>query len=80
MAERKKRRFSIHIVLWIGLFAAGFGTGFVVRDRQQHKKVEQAVDEATAELREALERTHRAGEELGKGAKSAADELKGDKP
>ena len=72
MADRKKRRFSIHTVLWLVMFVAGFAAGFFVRDRQQHERVERAVEEA-------LNRTQRAGEELGRGAKSAAGELKGDK-
>ncbi len=65
---------------WIVVFGLGVGVGFYVRDRQQHERLQDAIENAREEVEEAgveaLERARQAGADLGAGAETAAESTK----
>ncbi len=65
---------------WIVVFGLGVGVGFYVRDRQQHERLQDAIENAREEVEEAgveaLERARQAGADLGAGAEAAAESTK----
>ncbi len=65
---------------WIVVFGLGVGVGFYVRDRQQHERLEEAIESAREEIEEAgveaIERARRAGADFGAGAEAAAESTK----
>ena len=65
---------------WIMVFGLGVWVGFFVRDRQQHKRLEEAIESAREEIEEAgveaIERARRAGADFGAGAEAAAESTK----
>ena len=65
---------------WIVVFGLGVWTGFYVRDRQQHERLEDAIENAREEVEEAgveaLERARQVGADLGAGAEAAAESTK----
>lgn len=79
MGERR-RRFMLKLTPWLVVFGLGVGTGFYMRDRQQHKRLQDAAEEARREMEsaglEAIERARRAGANLSAGAEAAAESTK----
>ncbi len=65
---------------WIVVFGLGVGVGFYVRDRQQHERLQDAIEDAREEMEEAgveaLDRARRAGADLGASAEAAAESTK----
>ena len=65
---------------WIIVFGLGVGVGFWVRDRQQHERLQDAIEEARGEIEEAgveaIDRARRAGADFGAGAEAAAESTK----
>jgi uncharacterized protein HemX len=64
------RRFWRRLFTWLIFFAAGAAVGFYVRDQQQHKKIQEAVEDARQEMQQ---RAERAREGIEAGARAAAD-------
>jgi len=62
------------------VFGIGVGVGFYVRDRQQHERLQDAVESAREQMEEAgleaIERARRAGADLTAGAEAAAESTK----
>ena len=65
---------------WVVVFGIGVGVGFYVRDRQQHERLQDAVESAREQMEEAgleaIERARRAGADLTAGAEAAAESTK----
>jgi len=65
---------------WVIVFGIGVGVGFYVRDRQQHERLQDAVESAREQMEEAgleaIERARRAGADLSAGAEAAAESTK----
>ena len=65
---------------WVIVFGIGVGVGFYVRDRQQHERLQDAVESAREQMEEAgleaIERARRAGADLTAGAEAAAESTK----
>ncbi len=65
---------------WVVVFGIGVGVGFYVRDRQQHERLQEAVESAREQMEEAgleaIERALRAGADLTAGAEAAAESTK----
>ncbi len=65
---------------WVLVFGIGVGVGFYVRDRQQHERLQDAVESAREQMEEAgldaIERARRAGADLTAGAEAAAESTK----
>ncbi len=65
---------------WVVVFGLGVGVGFYVRDRQQHERLQEAVESAREQMEEAgldaIERARRAGADLTAGAEAAAESTK----
>ena len=65
---------------WTVVFGLGVGVGFYVRDRQQHERLQDAIENAREEMEEvgaeAIERARRAGADFGAGAEAAAESTK----
>ena len=65
---------------WIVVFGLGVWVGFYVRDRQQHERLEDAIESAREEIEEAgveaIERARRAGADFGAGAEATAESTK----
>ncbi len=65
---------------WVVVFGLGVGVGFYVRDRQQHERLQDAVESAREQMEEAgleaIERARRAGADLTAGAEAAAESTK----
>ena len=65
---------------WIVVFGLGVGVGFYVRDRQQHERLQDAVESAREQMEEAgleaIDRARRAGTDLTAGAEAAAESTK----
>lgn len=76
MTERR-RRLWLRLLPWLIVFGGGFAGGFYVRDRQQHERLQDAVEDARKEMEdaglEAIDRARRAGSDLTAGAQAAAD-------
>ena len=79
MTERR-RRLVAKLTPWMVVFGLGVATGFYVRDRQQHKLLQEAVDNARREMEavglEAIERAREAGSDLSAGAEAVAESTK----
>ena len=62
---------------WIVVFGLGVGTGFYVRDRQQHERLQDATEAVREQMEEAgleaIDRARQAGSDLSAGAGAAAD-------
>jgi len=62
------------------VFGIGVGVGFYVRDRQQHERLQDAVESAREQMEEAgleaIDRARRAGADLTAGAEAAAESTK----
>ncbi len=76
-----RRRGLIRAVApWIVVFGLGVGVGFYVRDRQQHERLQDAVESAREQMEEAgleaIDRARRAGADLTAGAEAAAESTK----
>lgn len=65
---------------WVVVFGIGVGVGFYVRDRQQHERLQDAVESAREQMEEAgleaIDRARRAGADLTAGAEAAAESTK----
>ncbi len=65
---------------WVIVFGIGVGVGFYVRDRQQHERLQDAVESAREQMEEAglkaIDRARRAGADLTAGAEAAAESTK----
>ncbi len=65
---------------WVVVFGIGVGVGFQIRDRQQHERLQDAVESAREQMEEAgleaIERALRAGGDLTAGAEAAAESTK----
>ncbi len=65
---------------WVVVFGIGVGVGFYVRDRQQHERLQDAVESAREQMQEAgleaIDRARRAGADLTAGAEAAAESTK----
>ncbi len=65
---------------WVVVFGIGVGVGFQVRDRQQHERVQEAVESAREQMEEvgldAIDRARQAGADLTAGAEAAAESTK----
>ncbi len=65
---------------WVVVFGIGVGVGFQVRDRQQHERLQDAVESAREQMEEvgleAIERARRVGGDLTAGAEAAAESTK----
>ncbi len=65
---------------WVVVFGLGVGVGFYVRDRQQHERLQEAVESVREQMEEAgldaIERARRAGADLTAGAEAAAESTK----
>lgn len=79
MGERR-RRLAFWLLARLFIFALGVAAGYYARDRQQHKKIQEAVERVRAELQdvgragqEVIERGRRAGEGVRAGARAAAE-------
>ncbi|MEN8181899.1 MAG: hypothetical protein ABFS46_05125 [Myxococcota bacterium] len=75
--SQEKGRLGSKLVIWPVLFALGFASGFLVRDRQHHRQVEEALAKGRAEALATLDRSVRAGKKLQAGTRAAAKELMG---
>ncbi len=79
MTERRRKLFW-RLFPWMFVFGLGGATGFYVRDRQQHERLQDAVETAREEMEnaglEAIERARRAGAGFGAGAQAAAESTK----
>lgn len=75
MAERRRGQGRMFLLLLA--FAAGAASGYWFRDRQQTERLETAVADARAEVRDAtlnaIDRARRAGGGLAAGAEAAAE-------
>lgn len=63
-------------VLWVIVLAVGFGAGWYVRGRNQEDVIQQAVAQAEADLKDAVDRGKRAGVQLKEGARAAGEGTK----
>ena len=58
---------------WVVVFGIGVGVGFYVRDRQQHERLQEAVESAREQMEEAglkaIDRARRAGADSPQGLK-----------
>ena len=65
---------------WVVVFGIGVGVGFYVRDRQQHERLQDAVESAREQMEEvgleAIDRARRVGGDLTAGAEAAAESTK----
>ncbi|MCH7567617.1 MAG: hypothetical protein IH787_08185 [Nitrospirae bacterium] len=65
---------------WVVVFGIGVGVGFYVRDRQQHERLQDAVESAREQMEEvgleAIDRARRVGADLTAGAEAAAESTK----
>ena len=75
--SRERGRLKSTLMIWTVLFALGFASGFVVRDRQHHGEVEEALAKRRGDAQATLERGLRAGKKLQEGTRAAVEELKG---
>ena len=78
--NNRRRGFVRALAPWVVVFGIGVGVGFYVRDRQQHERLEDAIENAREEMEEAgveaLERARRVGVDLGASAEAAAESTK----
>ncbi len=77
----KRRRGLVRALApWVVVFGIGVGVGFYVRDRQQHERLQDAVESAREQMEEAgleaIDRARRAGADLTAGAEAAAESTK----
>lgn len=77
MAEKRRRGFVARLIPWLLVFVLGGAAGYYVRDQQQSRQLQEAVARAQQDVQqkavEAIRRGRRAGENVGAGAKVAAD-------
>jgi hypothetical protein len=68
------------LVPWVVVFGIGVGVGFYVRDRQQHERLQDAIENAREEIEEAgveaIERARQAGADLSASAEAVAESTK----
>lgn len=80
MSEERRTRLLVRLTPWLIIFGLGFGSGFWVRDRQQQKVLQDAIENAREEMEdagiEALERARRVGQDLSASAEAAAESTK----
>lgn len=78
--NQRRRGITSILAPWVIVFGLGVGTGFYIRDRQQHRRLEEAVQEIREDVEdaglEALDRARQAGADLGAGAGAAAESTK----
>ena len=75
--SREPGRLKSTLLTWTVLFALGFASGFVVRDRQHHDRVEEAIAKRRVEAQATLDRGLRAGKKLQQETRAAVEELVG---
>ena len=75
--SQRRRGFMQRLVPWVVVFGIGVGVGFYVRDRQQHERLQEAIENAREDIEEAgveaIERARQAGADLTAGAEAAAE-------
>ncbi len=78
--NQRRRGLVRALAPWVVVFGLGVGVGFYVRDRQQHERLQEAVESAREQMEEAgleaIERARRAGADLTAGAEAAAESTK----
>lgn len=78
--NERRRGFMQRLTPWVVVFGLGVGVGFYVRDRQQHERLQDAIEDAREEMEEAgleaIERARQAGSDLTAGAEAAAESTK----
>ncbi len=71
------RRVLRFLFPWIVVFGLGVATGFYLRDRQQHERLQDATEAVREQMEkaglEAIDRAHEAGSNLSAGAAAVAD-------
>ena len=78
--NQRRRGFLVRLMPWVVVFGIGVGVGFYVRDRQQHERLQEAIENAREDMEEAgleaIDRARQAGAELTAGAEAAAESTK----
>ena len=78
--NQQRRGLISALTPWVVVFGIGVGVGFYVRDRQQHERLQDAVESAREQMEEAgleaIDRARRAGADLTAGAEAAAESTK----
>ena len=78
--NQQRRGLVRALALWIVVFGIGVEVGFYVRDRQQHERLQDAVESDREQMEEAsldaIERAWRAGADLTAWAEAAAESTK----
>ncbi len=78
--NQRRRGLVRALAPWVVVFGIGVGVGFYVRDRQQHERLQDAVESAREQMEEAgleaIERARRADADLTAGAEAAAESTK----
>lgn len=72
MAE-KRRAFWVKLLPWLFVFLLGGVAGYWFRDQQQAQKIQEARREMEDKAMQAIRRGQRAAENVGAGARVAAD-------
>ena len=77
MSERRRRGLLSRLLPWLFVFVAGLAAGYWFRDQQQDREIREAVANTRQEMEqkgiEAIRRGRRAAENVGAGARVAAD-------